>query len=569
MWIHWLIILKDLLQIGITDRLSPLDVRRVHLLNTLIVISTVLSVSLLIFDVTFELWHHLVANLIAIFFVFLPSLTFNHLGKYNLARRYFIINTSLVITVISALSISNYMLIGMENMLLGFAVAAVILFDGRYKKTFFLLIYTEIFFLLYLRHEFWNEVSFEELGLSMVYYTVTLILIFLFVDFFRKEFTSAYEKIVNLNVQLAHQTEKVRDTQAVYFDMIDNIPLFLSMMDSKGRYTAMNTKFSEKLGFRVNDITGLHYREVLPETILSKHFHKIEESLRGNPFDFSEELTFPDGDSFHAFGSYMPIKNAAGEVVGVTHFLTDISDLKQKEKELEKLNETKNRLFSVIAHDLRKPLNLLNGFLFISQQEDATEEEQRFSLDQIDKQMKGLREMMDNLLLWARNQISGGPPMVRSHNIKELVNQEIRVYAPMIESKKLKLYDRIPEDINLTVDDMFLRMVVRNVYTNAIKYTPAKGSIELSAIEDSESVTIQVKDSGLGMPEEIVNRILSGKFVHSMEGTQGEKGSGIGLYLGIEMLRESGGDIQISSNEGDGTTFRIILSRHNQLSSVA
>lgn len=562
-------LVRTILQIGISDKLSAVDIRRVHLLNTLILISIVLSISLVVVDMAFGMWYHLVANAAAIFMIFIPSYWFNYTHQYKLARRYYVIMTSLLITLVASLSILNAKFTGTENMLVGFAVAAVILFNGKYKKSFFLLIFLEILLLEYLRFGWLGNMSVEELVLSMVYYTAALIIIFFFVDFFRKEFTQSYEKIVMLNKELAQQTEKVKETQAVYFDMIDNMPLFLSMMNSEGVYTAMNTRFAERLGFMVSDIIGKHYSEVLPRNILDKHVVKIEESLAGKAYDFSEKLCFPEGEPFHAYGSYMPLKNAAGEVVAVTHFVTDVSELKSKEEELEKLNESKNRLFSIIAHDLRKPLNLLNGFLFISQQDDTTEEEQKQNLELIDKQMKGLREMLDNLLLWARNHISGGPSIIRSHNLRELVYQEIRVYDPMIESKKIKLNNNIPESISLIIDDMFLRMVIRNVYTNAIKFTPVKGKIELNATEYDDEVILTIRDTGLGMPQEVVDQILSGEFVHSMEGTQGEKGSGIGLYLGVEMLKEIGGDIEICSAEGKGTEFSIKLSKHQPLSSVA
>lgn len=552
-------LIKFLLNIGVHGGLDLIEVRRYRLFNILLSLASVISMGLVVTNLVFGQYFQALAAIASILVIFIPSYFLISKNHYKTACLFFAIVTSLLISFISGFNLSLGNVVGTENILIGMAVSTVVLFDSDYRKRMYSFIIIQLITLVYLKVEWLDTYTIKDFFLSSINYSVSFILIYFTVDYFRKDFISSYEKIVQLNDQLTTAHLKVKSNQQVYFDMIDNLPLYLVMLDKNGNFTAMNAQYANALGHSVNNIIGKHYTEVFPEEILEHHWERIEDCIKGQGSDFTEEINFPNEESFEAYGSYVPIFDNENNVVSVANFITDITDIKEKEAELERLNDSKNRMFSVIAHDLRKPLNLLNGIVFMSKQGDLSELEKAQYFDQVDRQIRALREMMDNVLIWARNQMTGSPEMIRSHNLSEIIEEELLVYETLRESKNIEVTRSFEEDFIIISDDMFIRMLVRNIYTNALKFTPQNGTINISINEEEKGLRIAIKDSGIGMSKEVIDQIKSGQMVYSKEGTKGEKGSGIGLYLGLEMLRESGGDIEIKSEENKGTEFCIFV----------
>ncbi|NVO12342.1 MAG: tetratricopeptide repeat-containing sensor histidine kinase [Bacteroidales bacterium] len=230
-------------------------------------------------------------------------------------------------------------------------------------------------------------------------------------------------------------------------------------------------------------------------------------------------------------------------------------DLSSKNIELNNVNSTKDRLFSIIAHDLRSPMSSMEGLSGIIRQllsSGKTEKLDAVALH-IDKIVNRLNSLLDNLLNWSLSQINGlhvNPEIVYIRNV---VLYSADVQKSALEAKKITLNIDINDDLKVFADQNMLRTVIRNLISNAIKFTPSGGFINISAFPDNGFVRVSVKDSGIGIPFEKLNTIFEINSTKISAGTDGEKGTGLGLTLCRDFIALNNGDIGIMSENGKGT----------------
>jgi signal transduction histidine kinase len=237
--------------------------------------------------------------------------------------------------------------------------------------------------------------------------------------------------------------------------------------------------------------------------------------------------------------------------------------LSQANAELQKLNATKDKLFSVIAHDLSAPFNSLLGFsdLLVNHYGSLDRDKIIEYLNLIRNSSETAYALLQNLLLWARSQtdrISYQPDNIR---VKSLLEEILVLNKANLLAKKINVHTDCIDEVTVYADSTMLKTILRNLLNNAIKFTPQKGSIFLEVLPGKARVTISVRDTGTGMKKEMIEKILSEDTVHSEQGTQGEQGSGLGLILCKEFLRINSSKLEISSAEGKGSTFSFSLDR--------
>mgnify|MGYP000884135292 CR=1 FL=1 len=242
--------------------------------------------------------------------------------------------------------------------------------------------------------------------------------------------------------------------------------------------------------------------------------------------------------------------------------------LKKYNDELQKLNSTKNKFFSIIAHDLRSPFS---GFLGLTQlmNEDLdrlSKEELRVIADNMNKAAVKLYNFLENLLEWSRSQMNTIKIDLQKNNINKIFNDIINISKESLKNKNITLNNNLNEDINLVCDYHTISTAFRNIISNAIKFTPNNGNIIVSSLEDGDFITISIADSGVGIPESQLNTIfeIDKKIVTS--GTNKEKGSGLGLLLVKEFVEKNDGKINITSELNRGTKVNITLSTNRNIS---
>ena len=243
-------------------------------------------------------------------------------------------------------------------------------------------------------------------------------------------------------------------------------------------------------------------------------------------------------------------------------------ELKEKQEEiytqnetLEQLNATKDKFFSIIAHDLINPFNIILGYskLLKSSYYDLSDEKKKYFVDKIDKSSKNTFELLKNLLSWAgtqRGEISINKEKI---NLAELVNKSIKPLLSGAEFKKISININVSEDIFVKADRETMSTVLNNLISNAIKFTHRKGEITISARSETNHVVLFIKDSGVGMSIDMINNLFKIDKSHSTSGTEDEKGTGLGLLLVKEFIEKNGGTINVDSKPDEGSVFKITI----------
>lgn len=226
---------------------------------------------------------------------------------------------------------------------------------------------------------------------------------------------------------------------------------------------------------------------------------------------------------------------------------------------LEETVRTKDKLFSIIGHDLRSPFNSMLGYLqiMIDQKDDIDPEERALILNKIYSKSNDTYTLVENLLQWAmsqRGQIAFKPD---HHNLYELVDDELRFLQSRAGKKQIRLINNLPENIQIWCDQNMVSTVFRNIINNAIKFTPVMGYVKLSAEVKSEFVFVTISDNGVGMDAETIKRIEKADEFYSLRGTENESGTGLGLKIVKDFLITNKALYTINSVPGEGTNFTI------------
>ncbi len=288
----------------------------------------------------------------------------------------------------------------------------------------------------------------------------------------------------------------------------------------------------------------------------------------GTPYEMDYRI-INNGDIKWIREKSFPIKNELGVAVKNSGICTDITHLKLQEIELlnqkrhlETLNNTKDKFFSIVAHDLKSPLNSLKAFtsLLIDHTDHFSKEEIIQTSKQAQLAVDNTIKMADNLITWARLQMNDYETHQEKINFNEVVATVLPVYKRIAEKKGINLSWSFEDSITLFADKNHLQFIIRNLLNNAIKFTNKEGSVKLAAISLTNGQTqISVSDNGVGIPEEQKKKIFSVGKSQSSKGTAGEKGTGLGLMLCHEFTKLNGGQIDVESEVGKGTTFHVRL----------
>jgi len=232
----------------------------------------------------------------------------------------------------------------------------------------------------------------------------------------------------------------------------------------------------------------------------------------------------------------------------------------QKE-ELKQLNTVKDKLLSVISHDLRGPIAAVSGLLGLLKSGHLNYHELIAQSNRLNNEVHNLTYLLDNLLNWSKTQMQGIKLNNETTQLHNLVEQNLQTARPVSEQKKISVYNKIPEDCYVHADVNFLSLVIRNLVMNALKFTHEKGEITITCESHEDQVMIAVTDNGVGMSQEELEKLFNDESHYSKLGTAREAGTGIGLLLCKEFIQLDGGDIWAESEEGKGSSFKFLVKK--------
>lgn len=229
--------------------------------------------------------------------------------------------------------------------------------------------------------------------------------------------------------------------------------------------------------------------------------------------------------------------------------------LDEQAQKLNDLNTLKDRLISVLAHDLRAPLSTLRGLFSLLQDETISHTQMLEMIPNVLKKLEYTSDFLDTLLFWINSQMENFESYAKIFQVKDIVAYETESYYEQATLKGINLINNVPDDINASADPNSIRIVIRNLITNAIKFSKENDTVEISAWQqDKENYIISVKDTGTGMTPEQLNKLFKSK-VNSNTGTNNESGTGMGLLFCKDLVEKCNGKIWVTSKQGEGTEF--------------
>ncbi|SEA40651.1 PAS domain S-box-containing protein [Flavobacterium gillisiae] len=373
-----------------------------------------------------------------------------------------------------------------------------------------------------------------------------------------------------LSLQSSIQNEEELDYD--YMTILNNIgdPVFLK--DEQSKLLIVNDAFCEMIGRSKADAIGKTLAEVVPPEE-QESFLKIDKQVIADGVEnINEESLTISGVATRIISTRKRrFIDSDGKkfLVGVIHDITERKKaenaLKESKKQLIELNATKDKLFSIIAHDLRNPFNNIIGIseLLTENTEDLETTETKEYINIIKSQAKDTLILLDNLLNWAQSQtgqISFNPGKII---LSDVMPKIIKLNTSLSKSKNISLNYCSLEKIEVYADENMLRTIMRNLISNAIKFTKLGGYININAVSRQEHVEISISDNGIGINKEKLTELFNISSNITTYGTANEKGSGLGLVLCKEFVEKHKGKIWVESEDGKGSDFKFILPLNN------
>lgn len=329
----------------------------------------------------------------------------------------------------------------------------------------------------------------------------------------------------------------------------------------------INKRFTQITGYSKTDIIGKNMLEFM-DTESREYFQKNMANLIKSKGFLSNELTMivKDGSKLdvEVYSQPFVFKGKEVRIVAlrdITERKKYISALLESHTQLKDLVATKDRFFSIIAHDLKNPFNAILGFadLLIKSSTTASRDEIREYAKYIYEASQNAHILLDNLLHWSRAQTGKLLYKPDEVNLKLVISKTLNILFSQATAKKIRLTDDTPSKAMVYADVDMLETILRNLISNALKYTPDNGSVSIHCQKTDQGMVINVTDTGLGMEEQQINNLFKVDNIYSSPGTHNESGTGLGLILCEELLKRHNGSFRITSRVGEGTTFSFIL----------
>lgn len=334
-----------------------------------------------------------------------------------------------------------------------------------------------------------------------------------------------------------------------------------------GKYVEVNDRFYSLLEFKKEDVIGKTAIELGLLTAESYQNILVNADYDGKISNAKADLVTKSGEIKHVLLSseniYIQDKKYRFTVV---HDITDLKkaedEVRLKNEELTKSNMEKDKFFSIISHDLRSPFTAFLGLteiLAVDLPNLSMSQIQDFAV-KIRKSATNLFRLLNNLLEWSQIQRGSIGFTPKELNINELMDDCMSLSIESAKIKEIELDINIPENLEIIGDRDMLQTVVRNLVSNAIKFTPKGGKVAVSAEKKpDDSIEIAIIDTGIGMNQAAIGELFRIDVKANRKGTEGELGTGLGLLLCKEFVDKHNGTIAVESTEGVGTTFSINL----------
>ncbi len=541
-------ILNKILKTGTSKINNPLDKRRIVFFNYLIVFCVIATVFLGLLTIGFGYFSQAITCSVAAVLCS-ALLILNKNGFTDLSRYLFLVISTSLVSVGTYINIRNNQFVDSENMLIAVMAITMFILDGKRKHLAFWLVFS-LFIYFKVEIHLHTDYSINSLHflLSLTNNLILGIILYAFLVAFRSILVKALDR--------SAQHEKT------LFSMIDNVPVFLALVNKEGEYLIANKKYASNFHIDKKAIVGKNRTEVLPEKLIKDQHSYFQRAQQGEAVSFLQETHLPNDTIISANGKYEPIFGYDGKVEAITICVDDVTPLIKAQEALKVANETKDKLFSIIAHDIKSPLNMFETFLNMSDQSDMSAKEFFVYQNMLKERLSSLTSTVNELLEWSRMQLGGINAYPAMVNVSEVVNENVDLFDSLIKKKNIDLKVDASADITAWIDENHFKVVIRNLIHNAIKFTNGGGTVKVDSNQNDSETIVRVADTGVGMDSATVDRIIKKEIQDSQAGTEREMGTGLGLSLSIGLLEKNNCEISVESEPNKGTTFEIRIPHH-------
>lgn len=344
--------------------------------------------------------------------------------------------------------------------------------------------------------------------------------------------------------------------------VVETIPDLLFHFNRDGIFVNFyQTNKTHQLFIEPSKFIGKSIYEVLDKPLADKIQKAINKTLHKNSYEFEYEVFRDELKYFHARCAQLN----ENEIIIISSDISKLKkseiQLKQNSEELKQLNADKDRFMQILAHDLRNPFNVLLGFsdLLIRNFKNYDDDLIKYYLDIIKQTSERTYLMLDELLLWSKSQAGKLPFEPSNINLSELIASIYSETKTNAQRKNITIKLSVPDNFQIIADGNMLKTVIRNLVSNAIKFTRKDGEITIDTHLDDSKVVIAIADNGIGISKTDQEKLWNNSNPHSTVGTDNEKGTGLGLLLCKDFVEKHGGKIWVESEEGFGSNFKIQL----------
>lgn len=335
-------------------------------------------------------------------------------------------------------------------------------------------------------------------------------------------------------------------------------PFVIAVTENDGIYNRFNNKkFEEEIGYTLEEIKtiddwflkaypNLNYRA----EIKAKWMAKIDGAQRENRNYVMERTHIT---TKHNGKKWYEVKTSFTGNIQFVAFV-NINDVIEKDEQLERINENKNKILSILGHDLKSPLQNLNQLIHMLTDGGLTPEEFKENLVVIQRLSSETLQFIDTTFTWTRSNFENHQPAIQEFLLAEIINSVLVIYRKDLETKKIIVNTDVPSWASIFCDREIIHIALRNLISNAVKFAPPESIVTILHHQKAGKDYITVSDLGEGIPAEVVTKILN----NQSNKTSGA-GFGMGLRLCKELLQQVNGEMEIKSEEGKGTSVSIVI----------
>jgi PAS domain S-box-containing protein len=371
--------------------------------------------------------------------------------------------------------------------------------------------------------------------------------------------------------------EALRESEEKYRVLFENLQDVFYRVDRSGNILLVSPSIAQLLGYTVEEVLALNLaRDIFA---YPEQWDDFMTMLNGDGALQNVEVLLKRTDGSLEWGSVSArfYTDKEGQVLGAEGIIRDISVRKQAEVELiaahnelqktntqlQELNASKDKFFSIISHDLRSAFSTLLGFteLIVEHFDVYSPEKIKNLVYKVKNSAEKLYALLENLLTWSRIQRGAMKCQAEVIDLFEITTENMMIFTSKAEQKGILLHNLIQDHLSAYADYSMVNTVLRNLISNALKFTETGGTITVSGVQHDEKIEVAVADTGCGIDEYGMDMLFRIDTSYSNVGTDGEQGTGLGLILCKELVEQNGGKIWVESEVGKGTIFRFTLPR--------